>query len=100
MKKSNSVSRSGRFESGPAAEVAAFTESVSFDSRLWEHDILGSLAHATMLQKAGLVTKTELRDIVEALQGIGREIKEGKFQWKAELEDVHMNIEAELTKRT
>jgi len=100
MKKSNPVSRSGRFESGPAAEVAAFTESISFDWRLWEHDILGSLAHATMLQKVGLVTKTELRDITEALQAIGREIKEGKFQWKAELEDVHMNIEAELTKRT
>src|SRR5687768_13916812 len=68
MKKANPVSRSGRFESGPAAEVAAFSESISFDWRLWEHDILGSLAHATMLQKVGLLTKTELRDITEALQ--------------------------------
>ena len=100
MKKPNPVSRSGRFESGPAADVAAFTESISFDWRLWEHDILGSIAHATMLQKIGLLTKTELRDITETLQAIGREIKEGKFQWKRELEDVHMNIEAELTKRT
>jgi argininosuccinate lyase len=100
MKKGNPVSRSGRFESGPAAEVAAFSESISFDWRLWEHDILGSLAHATMLQKVGLLTKTELRDITEALQAIGREIKAGKFEWKPELEDVHMNIEAELTKRT
>ena len=100
MKKGNPVSRSGRFESGPAAEVAAFSESISFDWRLWEHDILGSLAHATMLQKVGLLTKTELRDITEALQAIGREIKAGKFKWKSELEDVHMNIEAELTKRT
>ena len=100
MKKSNPVSRSGRFESGPAADVAAFTESVSFDWRLWEHDILGSIAHAAMLQKIGLLTKTELRDVTETLQTIGREIKEGKLQWKPELEDVHMNIEAELTKRT
>jgi len=100
MKKPNPVSRSGRFESGPAADVAAFTESVSFDWRLWEQDILGSIAHATMLQKVGLLTKSELRDITETLQAIGREIKEGKFQWQPELEDVHMNIEAELTKRT
>ena len=100
MKKPNPVSRSGRFESGPAADVADFTESVSFDWRLWEQDILGSIAHATMLQKVGLLTKSELRDITETLQAIGREIKEGKFQWQPELEDVHMNIEAELTKRT
>src|SRR5688572_568900 len=100
MKKPNPVSRSGRFESGPAADVAAFTESISFDWRLWEQDIHGSIAHATMLQKIGLLTKTELRDVTEALQAIGREIKEGKFQWKPELEDVHMNIEAELTRRT
>ena len=100
MKKPNPVSRSGRFESGPAADVAAFTESISFDWRLWDHDILGSIAHATMLQKIGLLTKTELRDITETLQAIGREIKEGKFEWKPELEDVHMNIEAELTRRT
>ena len=100
MKKPTPVSRSGRFDSGPAADVAAFTESISFDWRLWEQDILGSIAHATMLHKAGLLTKTELADITEALQAIGKEISEGKFQWKPELEDVHMNIEAELTRRT
>jgi argininosuccinate lyase len=100
MKKPNPVSRSGRFESGPAADVAAFTESVSFDWRLWEQDILGSIAHATMLHKAGLLTKRELRDITEALNAIAREISGARFQWKPELEDVHMNIEAELTRRT
>lgn len=100
MKKSNPVSRSGRFESGLSTDVAAFTESVSFDWRLWEQDILGSIAHATMLHKVGLLTKAELSDITEALNGIAREISEGKFQWKPELEDVHMNIEAELTRRT
>jgi len=99
MKKSAVVSRSGRFASGPAAEVAAFSESISFDWRLWKHDILGSLAHAAMLQKTGILTKAELRDIRLGLEQIGGEIAAGQFKWKAELEDVHMNIEAELTRR-
>jgi len=100
VKKGKPVSRSGRFEAGPSADVTAFTQSVSFDWRLWEQDILGSIAHATMLETAGLLSKTELKEIMEALHGIGQEISEGKFQWKLELEDVHMNIEAELTRRT
>jgi argininosuccinate lyase len=99
MKGSSPVSRSGRFTKGPAAAVARFTESISFDARLWEQDILGSLAHATMLEKAGLLTKTEREDIERELQVIGQEIADGKFRWKPELEDVHMNIEAELTRR-
>ena len=99
MKGSSPVSRSGRFAAGPAAEVARFTESVSFDARLWEHDILGSIAHATMLEKAGLLAKTERENIERELQIIGQEIADGKFRWKTELEDVHMNIEAELTRR-
>jgi argininosuccinate lyase len=99
MKKTAVVSRSGRFASGPAAEVAAFSESISFDWRLWKHDILGSLAHAAMLQKIGVLTKTELRDIRLGLEQIGGKIAAGQFQWKAELEDVHMNIEAELTRQ-
>ena len=52
---------------GPAAEVAQFTESISFDWRLWRHDILGSMAHATMLQKIGVLTKKELRAIIRGL---------------------------------
>src|SRR5581483_4607778 len=99
MKKQSPVSRSGRFGSGPGADVAQYTESISFDWRLWEHDILGSLAHATMLQKIGVLTKRELKEIENGLEGIAREIAEGKFQWRYELEDVHMNIEAELTRR-
>ena len=93
------VSRSGRFASGPAADVARFTESISFDWRLWKHDILGSMAHAEMLRQIGVLTKSELQAIVQGLDAIAREIAEGKFKWKAELEDVHMNIESELTKR-
>lgn len=99
MKKSSPISRSGRFTGNPAAEAAQFTQSVSFDWRLWEQDILGSIAHATMLQKIGLLTKAELAAITNGLETIGQEIAEGKFFWKAELEDVHMNIEAELTRR-
>ena len=97
--KKSPVSRSGRFTGGPAADVAAFTESISFDWRLWEQDLLGSMAHATMLQKIGVLTKTELNAIVQGLDAIGREIATGKFRWRADLEDVHMNIEAALTKR-
>jgi len=97
--KSSTVSRSGRFAGGPAAETAQFTESISFDWRLWQHDLQGSLAHATMLRKIGVLTGAELAAITRGLKQIGREIAAGKFQWKPELEDVHMNIESELTRR-
>ena len=93
------VSRSGRFASGPGEDVARFTESISFDWRLWWHDIHGSLAHAAMLQRIGVLTRAELKAIQGGLRQIAAEIEAGKFTWKAELEDVHMNIEAELTKR-
>jgi argininosuccinate lyase len=99
MKTSSPVSRSGRFTAGPAAEVARFTESVSFDWRLWRQDILGSRAHATMLRKIGLLSAGELRSILKGLDEIALEIAAGKFRWDTTLEDVHMNIEAELTRR-
>jgi len=98
MKKSP-VSRSGRFAGGPAADVAQFTESISFDHRLWPFDILGSKAHAAMLKKIGVLTQAEFDAIFKGLAAIAGEISAGKFKWKPELEDVHMNIEAELTKR-
>jgi argininosuccinate lyase len=93
------VSRSGRFSGGPGSDVAQFTQSISFDWRLWEQDILGSLAHAAMLQKIGVLRKSELLEIENALNEIAREICEDRFTWQQELEDVHMNIEAELTRR-
>ena len=99
MKKQSPVSRSGRFAAGPGADVAQFTESISFDWRLWKHDILGSLAHAEMLKKIGILTNAELSAIAKGLDQIGNEIAHGKFVWKSDLEDVHMNIEAELTRR-
>jgi argininosuccinate lyase len=100
MTKNSPVSRSGRFESGPGADVAQFTESISFDWRLWRQDIIGSIAHATMLEKIGILSKSELTEITQSLEQIGQEIEDRKFEWKPELEDVHMNIESALTART
>jgi len=99
MKTTPPVSRSGRFTGGPAADLARFTESISFDRRLWRQDIRGSLAHATMLQKVGLLTAGELKAIRSGFQAIAKDIEAGTFPWRAELEDVHMNLEAELTRR-
>ncbi len=99
MKKNSPVSRSGRFARNVSADVAQFTESISFDWRLWRHDILGSMAHAKMLQQIGVLKNSEFRAVVRGLDVIGREIRAGKFKWNPALEDVHMNIEAELTRR-
>src|SRR6267378_1956423 len=99
MKKNSPVSRSGRFARRPSADVAQFTESISFDWRLWRHDIRGSLAHAAMLRRIGVLTRAEHNAIARGLNAIGREIAVRKFRWKPELEDVHMNIETELTRR-
>ena len=98
-KSSQITARSGRFAKGPAAEAIAFTNSVKFDTRLAHHDIAGSIAHARMLHHVGLLKKKEMTGIVAGLEGIGTDIAKGKFKWRAELEDVHMNIEAELTRR-
>ena len=89
----------GRFQEQTAALLQSFSESISFDWRLWRHDIEGSIAHSAALEKAGLISKRERAQIVSGLRGIGAEIAAGKFRFKTELEDIHMNIEAELTKR-
>ena len=99
MNKKSPLSRSGRFTSGLGEDVAKFTESISFDRRLWRHDLLGSIAHATMLGNIGILSKAESKRIVKALETIGVDIEEGRFEWNESLEDVHMNIEAELTRR-
>src|SRR5438874_8221801 len=78
MKKTSPVSRSGRFKVGPAKEVMQFTQSISFDWRLWRQDIRGSRAHAAMLAKIGVLRSNELRAIQRALDGIEREIEAGK----------------------
>jgi argininosuccinate lyase len=99
MKKSAQRTWGGRFSAGPAEAVKAFTESVSFDWRLYKHDIAGSIAHAKGLAKAGLLTKTEAAKIERGLRAIERQIESGKFWWDRDCEDVHMNIEAALVRK-
>jgi argininosuccinate lyase len=91
--------RKGRFNK-PAAEIAQrYGESVSFDLRLYRYDIAGPIAHAATLARAGIITADERRKIESGLRSIQKEIESAKFKWDHSLEDVHMNIEAELTKR-
>ena len=89
----------GRFSEPVDAFVARFTASVDFDKRLYRHDIMGSIAHATMLEQAGVLTAAERDAIIAGLQQIQAEIEAGQFDWRVDLEDVHMNIEARLTDR-
>ncbi len=89
----------GRFNEPVDAFVARFTASVNFDQRLAQQDIQGSIAHAKMLEQAGVLSADELTLICEGLQQIAAEIAEGSFNWSVALEDVHMNIEAALTDR-
>ncbi len=93
------LSRSGVFSKGPDAALRRFTESVSFDRRLAEFDIQGSLAHAEMLCRQQLLTTEERDEIARGLTQIGDEIAAGKFEWREELEDIHMNIEQALIDR-
>ncbi|WP_039912361.1 argininosuccinate lyase [Cellvibrio mixtus] len=89
----------GRFSEATDAFVERFTASIGFDYRLYHHDINGSIAHATMLAKVGVLTDAERDQIITGLEEIRAEIVAGKFTWSVSLEDVHMNIEALLTQR-
>jgi argininosuccinate lyase len=89
----------GRFQQQTAALLQSYSESISFDWRLWRHDIEGSVAHSAALEKAGLLSAGERQAIVEGLRQIGEEIEADRFEFRRELEDIHMNIEAELTRR-
>ncbi|MDZ7924194.1 MAG: argininosuccinate lyase [Marinagarivorans sp.] len=89
----------GRFTEPTDAFVQRFTASVHFDKRLYKQDIQGSIAHATMLAEVGVLTLDEKEQIVSNLNDIANDITQNKFIWSVELEDVHMNIESELTKR-
>jgi argininosuccinate lyase len=91
--------RKGRFKQGPSEIALRFSESVSFDHRLYRHDIAGSLAHAAGLAAAGIISRDDLGKIDNGLREIEKEIAAGKFKWQTALEDVHMNIEAALTER-
>ncbi|MFK5950639.1 MAG: argininosuccinate lyase [Methylococcales bacterium] len=88
---------SARFAQATDAFVEIFTASVDFDQRMAQQDIEGSLAHAKMLCKIGILTETEREDIINGLATIRQEIEQGEFKWSIPQEDVHMNIEARLT---
>lgn len=88
---------SGRFSEPVSEFVLRYTQSVSFDKRMAMADIQGSLAHAAMLAKCGVINEQDLADIRRGMATITDEIKTGKFLWQLELEDVHLNIEARLT---
>ena len=89
----------GRFTAATDKLVEEYTESISFDQRLYEVDIQGSKAHASMLAKVGVLTNTERDAIISGLDRILEDIEQGNFSWSRTLEDVHMNIEARLTER-
>ncbi|MDQ5939699.1 MAG: argininosuccinate lyase, partial [Pseudomonadota bacterium] len=88
---------SARFAQATDAFVEIFTASVDFDKRMAKQDIQGSIAHATMLCRVGVLTQAELDLIVNGLTHIHGEIERGEFEWSIQQEDVHMNIEAKLT---
>jgi len=99
MSKQSDKPWAGRFTEPTDAFVEAFTASVGFDQRMYKHDIMGSLAHARMLARVGVLTDAECEAIVNGLQDIESDIEQSNFAWSTELEDVHMNIEARLTDR-
>jgi argininosuccinate lyase len=86
----------GRFTQETDKQVEAFTASITFDKRLYKYDIAGSVAHAKMLAKIGILSRIELKSIVDGLGKIEKEIEEGSFRFSIALEDIHMNIEARL----
>ena len=87
----------GRFSSGPAEELLAFTESLSFDKRLWKDDIVGSLAHVKGLGHAGILPLSEVAQIESALQQVASEFANGTFEFVAGEEDIHTSIERRIT---
>ncbi len=87
----------GRFTQPTDSLVEQFSSSVAFDKRLYRQDIAGSVAHARMLHKVGILTKTEFDAIADGLELILSQIESDTFDWAVELEDVHMNIEQRLT---
>ena len=87
----------GRFSQSPAEQVLKLSESISYDRRLYPYDIAGSLAHAKMLARQGIIPQADAKKIASGLQQVKKELDSGKFVFKTELEDIHMNIEARLT---
>ena len=95
----SNLSRSGVFQEAPDQRVESFCESVSFDQRLFRHDIAGSIAHAQMLASVGLLTAEEGAQIEDALRDIEKQLERGEIELRADLEDIHMHIEQSLIER-
>ncbi|MDA7887980.1 argininosuccinate lyase [Akkermansiaceae bacterium] len=89
----------GRFSQATADLLQQYGESISYDWRLYPHDVAGSIAHARAQMAAGILSESEFSQIESGLREIEQEIREGKFQFSTELEDIHMNIESALTER-
>lgn len=86
----------GRFDAKPSDLMQEINQSITFDKKLYKHDIQGSTAHAKMLAQVGVLTKAELEKIISGLKKVEKEIAEDEFNFKIELEDIHMNIESRL----
>jgi len=86
----------GRFSTPPAEIMEQINASIDYDRRLYAQDIQGSLAHAAMLAKTGIISETDAKDISQGLEQIGREIEAGDFTFSRALEDIHMNVEDRL----
>jgi argininosuccinate lyase len=100
MTKKNKISSNsmwgGRFEVSPSQIMQEINQSISFDKKLYKQDIQGSKAHAKMLAEVGILNKSEAKKIIDGLSKIQKEIENGEFNFKIELEDIHMNIESRL----
>jgi len=96
MKKSSNKMWGGRFDAKPSDLMQEINQSITFDKKLYKQDIQGSTAHAKMLAQVGVLTKAELEKIISGLKKVEKEIAEDEFNFKIELEDIHMNIESRL----
>src|SRR3954447_25200566 len=101
MSQDKSTEKSWQARIGEATDqlAASFVESISYDRRIYKQDVAGSIAHATMLAKVGLITDTERDQIIDGLKSIERDIEANNFEFDESLEDIHMVIEAALIKR-
>ncbi|MEK6539413.1 MAG: argininosuccinate lyase [Deltaproteobacteria bacterium] len=102
MKKQTNTSKpwAGRFTQETNKLVEEFNASISFDKRLYKHDIMGSIVHAKMLAKVGIIKKREAERIISGLKAIEKEIEAGKFRFTSDMEDIHMAIEKRLIEKT
>ena len=99
MNKKQKPAWAGAFSQPHEVNAYKFTASIQVDKRLYKYDIAGSCAHAKMLSHIGILTSKESNSIIKCLRGIEKEIDSGKFKWKIELEDIHMNVESALIDR-